>query len=167
MPVTISRAEQLQNQHVQLFQGITVEDGYRTTVQNVYPVPVLPNAAGDSFPYICVVLGRETVRPTTSNWNLVNTDLAVEVAGFIQAQAEGTGIGDEAMRNDYMEALLHDMRRVLVANLLVNINATPNRWRVKRESIVADRWPIPNTLGGWVTLSFTCEIQNLDASLND
>ena len=156
--MSISRTEALRNQLVNLFGTITEAGGYRTTPKAVASRPLDARTLTE-FPYIAVFVTRERLQPLTSNWEVINSEVDVTVEGYFGGESQQDKDAANIEEN-LSEPLLHDMKRILGENLLLNVNDTTNRWKVKRENIVIYYTYIAGMPRGTVGMTFTVEIKN-------
>lgn len=145
---TISNDESVQDALVTACQGITAAADYRTTVQNVYEYFKDPDAV-NALPSVAVLLGAEKMISQDTTKAVWNTQMDVMLLGYT--------------RNDAAEALLHDLKRVAVAQSLANLTGAAPRWQILTNAsgqaeLVISRVPWEDEGKVLVSVAFTVRI---------
>ena len=159
--MSISRVEILRNELVQIFEGISIENGYRTDVKRVYPIPMLADTLS-SYPSISVILDTEKFGRLDDPSSVKDSLVDVIVLGYVKGNTVPKG--DDSLQADFAEPLLHDIKRKVLAFSISAINGTENKWNVSGEGKF-ERFIIPGQNIGWVTASFTVRVRAQDSNL--
>lgn len=125
MPIT-SRIEQVRDEIVSEFEGITTAGGYRTNPTVLSAINPIDRIR--KFPEIGVEIGDVTLEPIDQAWTVHNLRADIWVQGAVEA---ATDTGNEGANiNLAAEALRHDVMRKIGEMLNKYMTHTGTRWIV-------------------------------------
>jgi hypothetical protein len=85
------------------------------------------------FPHVAIEFGKSVFEFLDSTWTVDDELVDVHIAGFVTADTETAPLVTASKMMDAMEALIHDLVRKILSDLLtVNSNHATNPWVVSK-----------------------------------
>ncbi len=124
---TSSRIELAKKDVIEEFKKIQKSNGFRNDVASVLPL-IRSEDQITQYPEIGIELGPEKLQPLNDKWTVYDSNVTVFIVGTVESNTDTET--DVPYAIDAMEALVHDMRKVVVTIFSKYINQLENRWNV-------------------------------------
>jgi hypothetical protein len=126
----MSRAESARDFIAQSLGGISTSLGYRNTVGSVGKAIITPDKVV-KFPHLAFELGVSKLKFEDDARTICDELTNLFIVGYVKSDtATRTYVDDEKLQ-DAMESLVHDLKRKITSDILVEKITGVNRWNVE------------------------------------